>query len=50
MLLQASAVVQTQLDAGSADRVPSVLAELRNITAGGQLKASACHLYLLCME
>lgn len=35
---QASVVVQTQLNAGSAERVPGVLAELRNVTAGGQLK------------
>jgi hypothetical protein len=36
-------VVQTQLNAGSAGRVQGVLAELRNVTAGGQLKVYSAH-------
>ena len=38
-----SALVATQVDAGSAAQVPAVLAQLRNPTDGGQLQASARH-------
>ena len=36
-LLQASAMVETQMDTGSADRVPDLLGQLQNATASGQL-------------
>ena len=38
-----SALVATQVDAGSAAQVPAVLAQLRNATDQGQLQASAIH-------
>ncbi len=45
VLLQmlSSALVATQVDAGSAAQVPAVLAQLRNATDRGQLQASAPH-------
>lgn len=39
MGLQESALVETQIDAGSADRVPVVRNQLQNATTNGQLQA-----------
>ena len=38
--LQESALVETQIDAGSADRVPLVREQLQNATSSGLLQAS----------
>ncbi len=35
---QESVLVETQMNAGSADRVPVVRAQLQNATTGGQLQ------------
>ncbi len=43
MQMMSSALVATQVDAGSAAHVPTVLAQLRNATDQGQLQASAIH-------
>lgn len=39
--MASSALVATQMDAGSAAEVPNLLAQLRNATDQGQLKVSA---------
>lgn len=41
--MMSSALVATQVDAGSAAQVPVVLAQLRNATDQGQLQASLTH-------
>ena len=41
--MMSSALVATQVDAGSAAQVPAVLAQLRNATDQGQLQASSTH-------